>query len=116
MFNYFLRRILIDSGDEDTSKDYLKLLHDVLVSENATIEHLVVTHWHHDHIGGVNAVQNFLNTHYPETGLATVWKHSRSPDDPNGEDEEKSIDCWKLLTVRILRSLCINIFLLRYNN
>lgn len=32
----------------------------VLNEEDATISNIIVTHWHHDHIGGVNDVLNIL--------------------------------------------------------
>ncbi|KAJ8683527.1 hypothetical protein QAD02_019319 [Eretmocerus hayati] len=88
------KRVLIDSGDVDTATEYTKLLRDVLVGEKATIEHLIVTHWHHDHIGGVPAVQNLLKTQDPKSGPATVWKFPRSLDDPGGEQEEESAGTW----------------------
>lgn len=33
--------------------EYQKHLSDVVQAEQVNIEHIVVTHWHHDHIGGV---------------------------------------------------------------
>jgi len=46
------RRILLDTGDPDVL-EYQNNLKEVLQKENAQIESIVVTHWHHDHIGGV---------------------------------------------------------------
>ena len=48
----FFSRILLDTGDKDVN-DYQKNLMEVVKSEHANIEHIIVTHWHHDHIGGV---------------------------------------------------------------
>lgn len=45
-------RILLDTGDKDI-KEYQEHLSNVVTSEKVNIEHIVVTHWHHDHIGGV---------------------------------------------------------------
>lgn len=49
---YIFRRILLDTGDKDVP-EYQKHLAEVVQSEKVDIEHIVVTHWHHDHIGGV---------------------------------------------------------------
>lgn len=51
-FCFFFRRILLDSGDGNVTQ-YIKNLKQVLHEENCDIEHLLVSHWHHDHIGGV---------------------------------------------------------------
>ncbi|KAI8427513.1 hypothetical protein MSG28_002039 [Choristoneura fumiferana] len=56
-------RILLDTGDKDV-KEYQTNLANVLKSNQVNIEHILVTHWHHDHIGG-----------------AKIWKHKRSPED-----------------------------------
>ncbi|XP_057328760.1 beta-lactamase-like protein 2 homolog [Microplitis mediator] len=77
------RRILIDSGDEETAPEYTKLLKSVLDKEKATIEHLIITHWHHDHIGGVKAVKELIKS--ISASLPTVWKLRRSFEDVNNE-------------------------------
>lgn len=82
------RRVLIDTGDAETAKDYTELLGQVLNEERATIEHLLITHWHHDHIGGVNAVENLLKAYNKEP--ATVWKLPRSSGDAETTDAEIS--------------------------
>ncbi|XP_043285242.1 beta-lactamase-like protein 2 homolog [Venturia canescens] len=74
------RRALIDAGDEHTAADYTKLLGQVLKDENATIEHLIITHWHHDHIGGVNPVRNLVGSKHGSQ--VSVWKLPRT----DGED------------------------------
>lgn len=51
-------RILLDTGDKDVS-EYQQNLAEVVQSEQVNIEHIVLTHWHHDHIGGV---QNLYGT------------------------------------------------------
>jgi glyoxylase-like metal-dependent hydrolase (beta-lactamase superfamily II) len=55
------RRILLDAGEQDDIQ-YLKILEDVLKEENVDFEHIIVTHWHHDHIGGVHNVVNKFNS------------------------------------------------------
>lgn len=85
------KRVLIDSGETATADAYIKLLNNVLNQENATIEHLVITHWHHDHIGGVEPVRNLVKHLFPMSKQLTVWKLPRSADDPEGSKDEKSI-------------------------
>lgn len=53
------RRILIDAGDENVP-NYVQNLKSVLHEENATISNIIITHWHHDHIGGVKDVLGLL--------------------------------------------------------
>jgi len=48
------RRLLIDTGEG--KPEWLKLLKDTLASEKATLDKVVVTHWHSDHIGGLKDV------------------------------------------------------------
>lgn len=36
--------------------EYQKNLAELVQSEQVDIEHIVVTHWHHDHIGGVENI------------------------------------------------------------
>ena len=50
------RRILIDTG-ECGQKEYLTNLSQVLKQFQCTIDSIVLTHWHHDHVGGVQGVQ-----------------------------------------------------------
>uniref|UniRef100_A0A2A4JQ11 Beta-lactamase-like protein 2 homolog n=1 Tax=Heliothis virescens TaxID=7102 RepID=A0A2A4JQ11_HELVI len=71
-------RILLDTGDKDV-KEYQTQLAQVLHTEQIDIEHIVVTHWHHDHIGGV---ENLYGTIAKQP---KVWKHRRSPDDDQDE-------------------------------
>jgi len=49
------RRILIDAGEKNVP-EYSQILASVMESENCSLKDLVVTHWHHDHIGGVPEV------------------------------------------------------------
>lgn len=52
---HFIRRILIDTGDLDVP-EYINHLDKVLKEEQATIGTVILTHWHHDHVGGVRDV------------------------------------------------------------
>lgn len=44
--------MLLDTSDSD-KKDYIALLEQVLKQERTVISDVVITHWHHDHIGAV---------------------------------------------------------------
>ncbi|XP_015518820.2 endoribonuclease LACTB2 [Neodiprion lecontei] len=97
------RRILIDAGEKTTSTEYTKHLTEVLRSENATLEHLLLTHWHHDHIGGVSAVKALVESTVTEPNKSKNWEISKSdrlrvsklpraPDDfQNISDDERSL-------------------------
>jgi len=72
------KRVLIDTGEG--KPEWLKLLKDTLASENATLDKVVVTHWHSDHIGGVKDVVAI----FPKT---TVYKSQIS--EAEGVDDIK---------------------------
>lgn len=82
------RRVLIDAGDVDTAPKYTEVLGNVLKQEQATIEHLIITHWHSDHIGGVSEVQKLLQNAKP----ATIWKLPRAVTDNSFRDIENTLD------------------------
>lgn len=52
---FIFRRILIDTGDADIPQ-YINHLKSVLKHEDINLAHIFITHWHHDHIGGINDV------------------------------------------------------------
>lgn len=64
------RRILIDTGDADVPQ-YINHLRSVLEYENIDLAHIFLTHWHHDHVGGLNDILGEL-TEY--TKNCEVWK------------------------------------------
>ncbi|KAJ2982952.1 hypothetical protein NQ176_g1038 [Zarea fungicola] len=69
------RRILIDSGEGKPA--WASSLKAVLEQENATVEALLLSHWHHDHIGGIDdllkiAPQAVVYKFAPETGQVAI--------------------------------------------
>ena len=46
------RRILIDAGEENIP-EYTENLSKALTDNNLDIQEIVITHWHHDHVGGL---------------------------------------------------------------
>lgn len=84
---YYFRRVLVDSGEAKTGEAYTKLLSNVLREENATIEHVLITHWHHDHIGGVESVRSLLKKLSPGGERPIVWKLPRASHDERSNDE-----------------------------
>ena len=53
------KRILVDAGERD-KPDYTAALRQVLTSENTSLQEIIVTHWHPDHVGGVNDIHHLL--------------------------------------------------------
>ncbi|KAK4290678.1 hypothetical protein Pmani_036440 [Petrolisthes manimaculis] len=49
------RRVLLDTG-EDKNEDYLTSLMSVLKQHNTTVDKIIITHWHMDHIGGLSNI------------------------------------------------------------
>lgn len=96
------RRILIDSGEAKTANEYTKLLRQVLEDEKATVEHLVITHWHNDHIGGVNSVQSMLESLNGAGTAGIVWKLPRAPEDQDLSQAEKETSWVSLKDEQIL--------------
>ena len=68
------RRVLIDTGDDRHS--YAAALAALVRERHCRIEHIVLTHGHADHIGGLSHVLAALPGHRPR-----VWKHAGAPGD-----------------------------------
>jgi glyoxylase-like metal-dependent hydrolase (beta-lactamase superfamily II) len=58
------KRVLIDAG-QDGFPEYIQNLMKVLREENVKIEHLVLTHWHHDHVGALPELEPVLKGDAP---------------------------------------------------
>ncbi|XP_026683122.1 endoribonuclease LACTB2 [Diaphorina citri] len=62
------RRLLLDTGEPD-HMEYIENLKQVLNKESISLEHIVLSHWHNDHVGGLKDIFEHIN---PDS--ATIWK------------------------------------------
>ncbi|KAF4983819.1 hypothetical protein FZEAL_856 [Fusarium zealandicum] len=74
------RRLLIDTGEG--RKAWITSIRDTLQQENATIDAALITHWHHDHTGGIKDLlglspQTSIFKHSPEEGQLEIWHGQR---------------------------------------
>ncbi|XP_053690575.1 beta-lactamase-like protein 2 homolog [Sabethes cyaneus] len=67
------KRILIDASDANVP-DYISYLKQVISHKQITINDIIVTHWHHDHQGGVDDVLEAIDN----KDTCRVWKYARS--------------------------------------
>ncbi|XP_066143451.1 endoribonuclease LACTB2 [Euwallacea fornicatus] len=67
------QRILIDTGDAGVP-EYINHLRNVLQDGNIDLAHIFISHWHHDHIGGLADILEELKE-FTENCL--VWKYPR---------------------------------------
>ncbi len=68
-------RILIDTGEGKPA--WATSLKSVLQDENATIEAVLISHWHHDHVGGIRDLQEIakgaaIYKHEPQGGQSSI--------------------------------------------
>lgn len=85
------RHILVDTGDEVTSKEYISLLFDEVFPATGTtgLDKILLTHGHGDHQGGVVAILNELRAR-DMLPLPTVHKR-RMPG--GGDHPERGFEC-----------------------
>ncbi|XP_055602932.1 beta-lactamase-like protein 2 homolog [Uranotaenia lowii] len=69
------RRILLDTGDKGVT-NYIDNLKKVIIDERILINDIIVSHWHHDHVGGVDDVLDILEN----KDSCRVWKYIRTDD------------------------------------
>lgn len=69
------KRILLDAG-EPNNKEYLDSLRSFLEKEKVQLSHIVITHHHLDHLGGVRSLLDHLNLE----GRCHVFKYFREQD------------------------------------
>ncbi|KAH7253456.1 beta-lactamase-like protein [Fusarium redolens] len=72
-------RLLIDTGEGRNA--WISSIRDTLQQENATIDTALITHWHHDHTGGIKDLlsispQTRIFKHTPEEGQHEI-KHGQ---------------------------------------
>ena len=61
------KRILLDTAQGE--KEWAKNLKDVLEREKATVQTCLLSHWHHDHVGGVKDLEGLVP-------VVQVWKNT----------------------------------------
>lgn len=71
-------RILLDTGEG--AEKYDQLLEGVLRDEKCSIQKILLSHWHHDHVEGLPMVRELLRKLQPELSSPTVWKFQHEDD------------------------------------
>nr|CAI5864223.1 unnamed protein product [Callosobruchus analis] len=64
------RRVLIDTGDAEVPQ-YIHHLKTVLEEDEVHLDHILVSHWHHDHLNGVSDIYSQVSD---RTDKCKVWK------------------------------------------
>ncbi|XP_064079943.1 endoribonuclease LACTB2-like [Macrobrachium nipponense] len=72
------RRLLLDAGERG-NMEYISQLIQVLKQNNVSLEKIIISHWHHDHIGGLEDILK-----YSQEDIPSVHKFPRidAEDDP----------------------------------
>ncbi|XP_019632669.1 PREDICTED: endoribonuclease LACTB2-like [Branchiostoma belcheri] len=69
-------RILIDTGDAGIP-GYVPNLREALQSSGTALQEILITHWHHDHVGGIPAIWQAFQ-------LVSPFRISKLPRNPSG--------------------------------
>uniref|UniRef100_H2YXR9 Endoribonuclease LACTB2 n=1 Tax=Ciona savignyi TaxID=51511 RepID=H2YXR9_CIOSA len=75
------KRFLIDTGSHDVP-EYIDCLQTTLDKNNIGIQAIIITHWHHDHVGGIAGIFRKIL----KNGSVPLLKF------PLGESEDTSVD------------------------
>ncbi|TGO43251.1 hypothetical protein BHYA_0002g00560 [Botrytis hyacinthi] len=86
-------RLLIDTGDGEES--WIQNLKETLEKEQATVTSCILTHWHHDHVGGVGHLLEYS----PKTVI-----HKNSPDKGQTDIKDGQIFATEGATLRAIHS------------
>lgn len=76
------RRILLDTGEG--KRAWSESLKKVLADESASIDQILLTHWHPDHVGGVDDAKSL-----PDCGKAKVYKNQADAGEEHVADGQK---------------------------
>lgn len=68
------RRVLIDTGQPNTP-EYIGCLKQALSEFSISIQEILVTHWHYDHVGGIPDICENIPNGRPE--ISSIGENAR---------------------------------------
>ncbi|XP_023236921.1 endoribonuclease LACTB2-like [Centruroides sculpturatus] len=78
LIGYGKRRILLDTT-EPNKTEYTKLLKQYLEEHDISLQHILLTHWHHDHVGGIRDIFEIIKPDCPVSKLPLLNKEDIKP-------------------------------------